>query len=384
VTGPLRPQFNEGQVLGAADLNAQVLYDRLGAALHERTEHIWGVAQGLVLTPKPNTTGSQPYVDIDLAVGRAVDQLGRALVVMAPLRLQVSDFQGQIANPDKAKFYPVYVQAVDLAQVGNTQPGKCSVNLATRYEESVQASFGNPGSELTLLDQALPTVADGLDTTNTPSLSAKVLVGWVQFDPGINQFVGVNTSGENNTTIRYVGVVASDVVAGGGVLTLHTRPDGKRFVLSITEGATGGATLAFGQQDGSNPVVPTFTVDEKGNVTCAGAIAPGVTANTLAESGTVFDGARLPLPTGVADPDLISGKYRVHIALTPPTAQPTTILMPDGSKPLAIPIVERCSIDDNRVVSCSIRWLDITAGVTFGQFVVVPAACTYLIVASGG
>ena len=381
MTGPLRPNFIEGQILGAADLNAQVQYDRLGAALHERTEHMWGVAQGLVLTPKPNTTGATPYVDIDLAVGRAVDQLGRAIVVMAPLRLQVSDFQGQVANPDKAKFYPVFVQTVDVGQVGDTQPGKCSVSVITRYEESVQVSYGNPGSELTLLDQVLPTVADGLDTTNTPGLTAKVLVGWVQYDKDINggQFTGVNTTAANNTTIHYVGVVASDVVAGGGVLTLHTRPDGKRFVLSITENATG-ATLAFGQQDGSNPVVPTFTVDEKGNVTCSGALHPGVETSTLAESGLVFDGARLPLPPGVADADLTSGKYRVHISLTPPAAQPRPQLMPDGTSPLALPLVESCSVDSNRVLSCSIRWIDTTA---FGQYVVMPAACTYLIVASG-
>lgn len=382
MSGPLRPNFNEGQILGAADLNAQVTYDRLGAALHERTEHIWGVAQGLVLTPTTNTTGTKPYVDIDLYPGRAVDQLGRALVVMSPLRLQVSDFTGQIANRDPTKFFPVYIQAVDVAQVGDTQPGKCSVNLTTRFEERVQVSYGNPGSELTLLDQTLPTVADGLDTTNLPSLDARVLVGWVQFDPSINggQFIGVNTSGANNAAIHYVGVVASDVVAAGGVLTLHTRPDGKRFVLSITENATG-ATLAFGQQDGSNPVVPTFTVDEKGNVTCAGSLQPGVQANTLAESGMIFDGARLPLPPGVTDADLTSGKYRVHISLTPPTAQPTAMLMPNGTSPLALPLVESCSVDDNRVLSCSIRWVDTTS---FGQFVVMPAACNYFIVASGG
>src|SRR5947199_398166 len=114
--------------------------------------------------------GSTKYKEIDLSVGRAVDQLGRALVVTAPLRLQVNDFLNQIANRDNPKFYPVFIQTVDIAQVGDTQPGKCSVNLTTRFEESVQVSFGNPGAELTLLDQTLPTVADGLDITNVPGL----------------------------------------------------------------------------------------------------------------------------------------------------------------------------------------------------------------------
>ncbi len=381
MSGPLRPTFNEGQILGAADLNAQVNYDRLAAALHERTEHIWGVAQGLVLTPTPNTTGSVPYVDIDLSPGRAVDQLGRALVVTSPLRLQVSDFTDHIANRDKTKFYPVFIQAVDIAQVGDTQPGKCNVSLTTRFEESVQVSFGNPGSELTLLDQTLPTVADGLDTANVPGLDPRVLVGWVQFDKDINsgQFIAVNTSTANNTTVHYVGVVASDVVAGGGVLTLHTRPDGQRFVLSIVEDSTGGATLAFGKQDGSNPVVPTFRVNEKGDINYDGTLTPAPIAKTLAESGYAFDGVKLPLPASVDDSD---DKIRIHILVTPVPLQPKTMEVLTGSATtIVFPFVETCGVDKDRVLSSSIRWVDSSNA---ANYVIESTGCNYLVVASGG
>ncbi|HEY6033640.1 MAG TPA: hypothetical protein VIV58_05250, partial [Kofleriaceae bacterium] len=261
--------------------------------------------------------------------------------------------------------------------------GKCSVSVITRYEESVQVSYGNPGSELALLDQVLPTVADGLDTTNTPGLTAKVLVGWVQYDKDINggQFIGVNTTAANNTTIHYVGVVASDVVAGGGVLTLHTRPDGKRFVLSITENATG-ATLAFGQQDGSNPVVPTFSVDEKGNVTYAGTLSPAPVAKTLAGSGVIYDGLKIPLPPGVTETDISNG-VQLHVHLTAVPQGPRQLFLHSGQPAVtAFPILLKCSVDmtTDRVVHCQVRWFEATHP---GRSIDLPGACTYLVVATG-
>lgn len=381
MTGPLRPTFSEGQILGAADLNAQVDYERLGAVLHERTEHLWGVAQGLVLTTLPSSdSNGNAFVVVTLSPGRAVDPLGRAIVVTAPVPLQPSDFTGQIANPDKTRFYPVFIQAIEVPKVGDTQPGKCGVTLTTRVEESQQLAYGSPGSEIPILDQELPTVDEGL---GTPTLNTKVLVGWVQFDTSIQggQFIAVNTTQANGVSIRYVGVVASDVVAGGGVLTLHTRPDGQRFMLSMTESSTGGCLLAFGKQDGSNPVVPTFSVDDKGNITYAGALTPAPLAKTLAESGIAWDGVTLPLPAGVTQDDLDHGKVRLHITVTPMFHPPRSQLLPTGGSQPALPFIETCSVDAHRKLSCSVRWLLPTN--PLDNFVVLPNACTYTIIASG-
>jgi hypothetical protein len=377
VSGPLRPTFSEGQILGAADLNAQVDYERLGAVLHERTEHLWGVAQGLVLTTQPSSdSAGNAFVGVTLSPGRAVDPLGRAIVVTAPLPLQPSDFTGQIANPDKTRFYPVFVQAIEVPRAGDTQPGKCGVTLTTRVEESQQISYGTPGSEISVLDQELPTVDEGL---GTPTLNTKVLVGWVQFDITIQggQFIAVNTTQANGVSIRYVGVVASDVVAGGGVLTLHTRPAGQRFMLSITENSTGGAMLAFGQQNGSNPIVPTFSVDEKGNINYSGALQPAPIAKTLAESGSAFDGVKLQPPAGVVD----SQKVRLHVLVTPLPLQPTAgMVLPSGTATVALPFVETCAVAPDLTVSSSVRWVDASNP---ANFLIVPAACNYLIVATG-
>lgn len=381
MTGLLRPTFSEGQILGAADLNAQVAYERLGAVLHERTEHLWGVAQGLVLTTQPSSDSSgNAFVGVTLSPGRAVDPLGRAIVVTAPVPLQPSDFTGQIANPDKTRFYPVFVQAIEVPKVGDTQPGKCGVTLTTRVEESQQISYGNPGSEISVLDQELPTVDEGL---GTPTLNTKVLVGWVQFDINIQggQFIAVNTAQANGASIRHVGVVASDVVAGGGVLTLHTRPSGQRFMLSITESSTGRCLLAFGKQDGSNPIVPTFSVDEKGNITYAGTLSPSPVAKTLATSGYAFDGVTLQLPPGVTDDDVRSGTAELHILLTPLPQQPAKLLLPLSGTPVpALPFLETCAIDDKRTLSCSMRWVEPSNP---DNYVILPNGCNYLIVASG-
>jgi len=388
MSGPLRPKFSEGQILGAADLNAQVEYERLGSVLHERTEHMWGVAQGLALTPGPNPNKDAagiPYIDVSLSPGRAVDQLGRSLVVTAAIPLEPKTFRDQIATQDKNKLYPVYVQSALVDKVGDTQPGKCGVSLVTRQEESVQVSFGNPGSEIGVLDREQVTVDQGFGQQTSDD---KVLVGWVQFDPTISnnegRFTAVATQG-NGVSIRYVGVVASDVVAGGGTLTLHTRPSGQRFMVSITENPQGGCLLAFGKQTGSDPIVPTFTVDDKGNVTYAGALTPSPIAKTLAESGFAFDGVTLPLPAGVTQKDVDDKKVRLHMLVTPVYLTPTTVTFSDGTTGRAAPFVETCSVDpDTRVVSCSVRWVGRTDTTAPFVDVLQPNACRYLIVASGG
>jgi hypothetical protein len=382
VSGPLRPKFSEGQILGAADLTAHVDYERLGSVLHERTEHLWGVAQGLALTPKDNQdAANNKYIDVELSPGRAVDQLGRSIVVMAAMPLEPKTFLEQIANPDRNKLYPVYVQAALVDKVGDTQPGKCGITLVTRQEESVQVSFGNPGSEIAVFDRELVTVDQGF---GKQTLNDKVLVGWVQFDPKISnnegRFTALATQA-NGVSVRYVGVVASDVVAGGGTLTLHTRPSGQRFMVSIAENPQGGCVLAFGKQTGTDPIVPVFTVDDKGNVRFEGALSPSPIAKTLAGSGLAFDGGKLPLPSGVTQPDVDDDKVLLHMSVTPLPLQPTSMTMPDNTIVEAIPLIE-CSVDpDTRIVRSVVRWADPTKAAS--NYFEEPNPCRYVIIASG-
>lgn len=376
----LRPTYKEGQILGAADLNAQLEYERLGAVLHERTEHLWGVAQGLTLvTIEQKTQGSSPtkYVDITLAPGRAVDRLGRSIVLGEAVPLDPDQFLQQIAKPDDTSLYPVFVQAVEIARTGETQPGRCAVALTTRVEEGFQIAFGSPGEELAVLDQPAVPVSERF---GSPALSDKVLVGWVKFKTAIKKFDSVATQ-SGDIRIRYVGVVASDVVAGGGELTLHTRAEGARFAVQVVEDATGGCKLKFGKQDGSGPVVPVLTVDDKGNIDYHGTLTPAPVSKTLAESGVISDGIRIPLPVGVDEDKVNQGAIRLHVTLTPMALQPRSVLIA-GTAVDAYPLVTRCSVDvaGDRVVHCQIRWYD---PATPTSFVELPSVCSYLVIATG-
>src|SRR4051812_23302697 len=121
----VRPTYKEGQILGAADLNAQLTYERLGMILHERTEHLWGVAQGLDLVTG-NQTGK--LVDVAVGPGRAVDRLGRTIVVTESIPLDVNTFTAQFSSIT-TELYPIFVQATEVTKRGETQPGKCGVAL---------------------------------------------------------------------------------------------------------------------------------------------------------------------------------------------------------------------------------------------------------------
>ncbi|HWO25311.1 MAG TPA: hypothetical protein VNO30_41510 [Kofleriaceae bacterium] len=371
----LRPTFSDGQVIGASDLNAHVDYDRLALGLHERTEHLWGVASGLSLREIPHTMEGETYCDVELSPGRAVDRLGRAIVAIEPRLLDPRELESRITGAQtETDVYPVFVQALDIEHTGQTRPGKCAVGQVSRIEEGLLISFGAPGSEIPLLEQRPATVNEEL---GAPPAGDKVLVGWVTWNKKLGRFRTVETSVKGRG-VRYVGVVASEVVAGGGALGLRTRPSGARYALTLTENSTGGCELRFGKQDGPLPPSPTFTIDDKGNVTYAGTLSPLPAANVLAESGVIFHGLRLPLPAGVDEDQVSSGKVRLHAVLAPLLQVPASI---KASAP--IPVVQQCSadVDGDRRVRCIVRWYDLAHPTQ--DFVELPSACSYLLVASG-
>jgi len=372
VTGLLRPAFSEGQILGANDLNAHVTYDRLGAALHERTEHLWGVAAGLALAATQKASSGDRFVAVQLLPGRAVDRLGRVIVVTEAVDVEPALFTDQIAVPNGTDRYPVYIQAIERPRSATARPGACSTAQPAQIEESFQLSFGAPGSEISILDQDAAPVADGF---GTPTSSDKVVVGWVRWNQQLAQFASVETSSEGRR-VRYVGVVASEVVAQDGRFGVRTRPGGARFALTVAEDTAGGCELQFGKQDGNNPVSAVFTVDAKGNITHTGTLSPLPAAQVNAESGVAFNGIRLPLPSGITEDQVSQGKVRIHSVLSAVPVPPRG----DLASATSFPLVLQCALDEDRRVRCQIRWIS-----SFNplDFVDLPAACTYLLVASG-
>jgi hypothetical protein len=86
-----RPQFFEGQYLGAADLEAIVAYLRTNDARQSLGQHSWGVAIGLNLISSPI---SDTAVEYFVQPGVAIDGYGRMIVVASPARLDPAQFNG--------------------------------------------------------------------------------------------------------------------------------------------------------------------------------------------------------------------------------------------------------------------------------------------------
>ena len=87
-----RPQFFEGQYVGADDLQTIVAYARARHAQHLLAGHSWGIAAGLELVEQPSPDGS---IAIWLQPGYAWDGYGRPILVDTPTPLDVQQLRGK-------------------------------------------------------------------------------------------------------------------------------------------------------------------------------------------------------------------------------------------------------------------------------------------------
>jgi hypothetical protein len=85
-----RPQYYEGQYLGAEDLVAIVRFARSGQARHALGAHTWGIGVGFELVERALPGGD---VEITLTPGYACDGVGRNLVALAPIKIGLTQFE---------------------------------------------------------------------------------------------------------------------------------------------------------------------------------------------------------------------------------------------------------------------------------------------------
>lgn len=85
-----RPQYYEGQYLGAEDLAAIVRFARNGQARHALGAHTWGIGIGFELVERALPGGD---VEITLTPGYACDGIGRNLVALAPTKIGLTQFE---------------------------------------------------------------------------------------------------------------------------------------------------------------------------------------------------------------------------------------------------------------------------------------------------
>ena len=342
MTAPLRPVFNEGQILAAADLSATVAHARAVDARHARYLHDWGIADGLALTTENRTdpVTNARYVEVSVQPGLAIEGTGREIVVAAPVVLSEPDFQAvNGADRPTTDLYPIFLSAADRARSATGPASFAGAAQPTRVEESYQIHFGRLGEERLAADPPPPAV--GAEPADPPVRSL-VLLGFVRYTDG--HFSAVTTS-SGTTRLRYAGVRADTVAARSGTLSLRSHTTVQEGKPALVLSGDDPPSLVFGLYTGSGAVSPLMTVAQNGNLEVTGSISGKISAGSvLVASGTATDGMLLPLPSGVSPEEVADGRVSLHIWVTPRTASTGTGIV------MAVPA--EATVDSERRVRC--------------------------------
>jgi len=274
-----RPQFFEGQYLGAEDLSAAVDYSRIQAARHDLGAHTWGIAMGLQLKEKKLPGGQ---VEVSILPGYAWDGFGRPIVVLAPYRIpeaMFSDiaFQTGVDNTNegkKGRLIPIWLRYNEVAtqNVRSGFEGCDANNQHSRVQESFLIEIGAKPAHanqhdfislagqsvdaekgLQRFDQAAPLVYDeSIPHQLFPEAGERarwlIPIGYVRWLPVQNQpghFVSrddsvrptgspdlLKDSDKIRAFRRYIGVVAETIEAADGTIRLRDRTKPYSQVLS--------------------------------------------------------------------------------------------------------------------------------------------------------
>ncbi|MEU0791160.1 hypothetical protein ABZ342_13920 [Amycolatopsis sp. NPDC005961] len=367
MTGPLRPEFHEGQVLAAADLAATVAYARAAAVRHARLAHEWGIADGLALTTENRTdpASGARFVEVSVQAGLAVDGTGREIVVPAPVVLSEADFEAvNGADGPTSEPYPVFLTAADRAQAASG-PASCAGSAGpARVEESFQILFRRLGDERLVADQQPPAVNAAPAAPPVPWL---VLLGFVQWTGG--HFTAAVPEARN-VGVRFAGVRADTVSARSGSLSLRTRPQPGEGEPALVLSGSDTPKLVYGLYKGTGDVEPLMTVEPNGNLTIAGSFSGRISAGSvLATSGSATDGMVLPLPGGVTPEEVADGRVSLHVYVTP--------RIPPSESGLTVPA--EATVDGDRRVRCRLRSYDPGAGPAVTER---PGAVDFLVLAT--
>jgi hypothetical protein len=348
-----RPTFYEGQIVSAVDLNNLLENARIGLAQHERYLHTPGIALGLQLVGTArNTLNGDPYQEIVVQPGLALDGNGRHLALIETERLSEDAFNdANVAISDAQAWYPVFLSGRDevSSAVSGTQLA-CHSASPSRIQEIATPAFGRV-DETDQQNKVSAGITDGPTSDGAPW---RVLLGFVQWNAAIKRFTKVQPS-NGTASPTYVGVRADSVEAQGGKLSLRAsgHEGASKPIVEIDTGA--GGELRFGLQNGAGQVVPVFSVKANGDLFAAGKISGAVAGGAQFQSGSATDGMLLPLPPGITQAMVDDGAATVVAAhVTPHYGVPSLPPLAAGERWLAMPI--ECRVDGQRRVHCRTRW----------------------------
>ncbi|HEV7408805.1 MAG TPA: hypothetical protein VGO01_09995 [Bradyrhizobium sp.] len=373
-----RPSFYEGQILSAADLQAAVDHAAGQMARHERYLHLWGIASGLTLDKQDRSTAGpppQPYVEVTIKSGVAIDGTGREVVVPADTPLSEAAFdEGNVAvGAGTDDWFPVFLIGGDESGVVPSFGSlACTTGVAARMIENFSIQFGRPGQAAQLDNQTIKAPSDGPGSSEW-----RVLVGFVQWDASIGKFKAIADK-DQGIGPRYAGVCADEVAARSGTLVLRSAPRTAAGKSAVVMDDTNGGEFRFGLQNAAGVVTPVFTVNAKGDVKAEGKIQGAVTPGSVqVQSGTAMDSVVLPLPPGVTEDMVALGKATVHVQLMP--RMDITSVAPAGPH-IWVSVPSECRVDADRRLHCTIRWLDLSTPSPPIVTQDLPGLCDYLLV----
>ena len=258
----IRPNFYEGQYLGAADLTTAIDYGRIEDARHLLGGHTWGIAAGLQLTEKDSPAGGG-QVDVYIQPGYAWDGFGRPIILLNPVKIPAELFKSITYNValdggvPPGRLFKIWLRYDESAaqqpgagfemcgagdrnsRIGQTfgieigeypdhsSHGPISVGGYTIDASEARQKFDPQTEPGVLYDESVP--HQNFPTDN-PRARWLILLGAVRWSPSAI----ANQPGKfakrietdvvfSNSLRRYVGVVAGAVEAANGNVRLHDR-----------------------------------------------------------------------------------------------------------------------------------------------------------------
>jgi hypothetical protein len=241
-----RPDFFEGEYLGADDLQQLVVYMRDQSARHALGGHAWGIAAGLDLVEQPSPSGGGA-VDVYLLPGYAIDGYGRSVVVVNPLRLTVDLLSGQptgsvqvwlrydqggtkgvrpgfevcAASDAYARVAESYALEVGVLALTQQQSGISVAGTAVPDAREAPRLFDDNGP--IACDASVPYQDLPLADEKSRWLIPLGLVGWKPGSPGTLTPLSDSERLRSRRLRRYLGVVAENVLAADGLIRLRKR-----------------------------------------------------------------------------------------------------------------------------------------------------------------
>lgn len=241
-TLPPRPTFSNGQYIGASDLNAAVGYARDETERLSLSGRTWGIATGLALVERTDTTGG---VQMFIEPGIAWDGYGRPVVVLAPAPVTPDLFASLPTGSQLVwlRYSAVATQSVTagflacgagdpttrVAETYAIVTGSQTPNQRTGGVVISGASVTDPRDMLIAVDQNAPVVLDGSAPHQSfpdDSVAWLIPVGIASYLAGAPGSFTARSAAQlavSRAARRYMGAVAESVLAADGVLRLRDR-----------------------------------------------------------------------------------------------------------------------------------------------------------------